>query len=98
MLSSYVNVTDSKNFFKITTDLHVLIFVPTENEATNNKSVLVNIQKFADAQDGDSDNFIRKGIIGDHRNIMSQEYIEKFNKWWTESSSLSQGFSYSKNR
>ena len=66
----------------------------TENEATNNKSVLVNIQEFTDGKEGDSDNFIRKGIIGDHKNSMSQEYIDRFDKWWAESSSLNQGFAY----
>ena len=80
-MPTIVSQTDlEKNFFKMTTNLNVLNFVPTENEAANNKSVLVNIQKFTDAQDGDSDNLIRKGGIGDHKNIMFQEYIDRFNK------------------
>lgn len=57
---------------------------------------MTNIQEFTDGKEGDSDNFIRKGIIGDHKNSMSKEYIDKFNKWYAERDSLNEGFTYKK--
>ncbi|XP_070491074.1 luciferin sulfotransferase-like [Chironomus tepperi] len=65
------------------------------NMATNNKKTIGNFQKFIDGKEGDSDNFIRKGIIGDHKNSMSKEYIDRFDKWWEERSLLKQGFEHS---
>ncbi|KAL7048756.1 hypothetical protein ACKWTF_003479 [Chironomus riparius] len=67
-----------------------------KNGATNNKSVLTNIQEFTDGKEGDSENFIRKGIIGDHKNSMSKEYIDKFNKWYAERDFMNEGFTYRK--
>ncbi|KAL7018258.1 hypothetical protein ACKWTF_010693 [Chironomus riparius] len=62
------------------------------NKATNNKEILTDFQKFRNGEEVDSDNFIRKGIIGDHKNSMSKEYIDRFDKWWSERSLLKQGF------
>ncbi|XP_030749751.1 sulfotransferase family cytosolic 1B member 1-like [Sitophilus oryzae] len=51
------------------------------------KNKACNLQVFFDAIQGDDFyskagiHFIRKGIVGDHKNIMTEEMIKKFDKW-----------------
>ena len=42
--------------------------------------------------DRPTDSFVRKGIVGDHKNQMSEETIKRFNEWMAASSSLKPGF------
>lgn len=39
-----------------------------------------------------TDDFIRKGKIGGYKDEMSEEYIEKFNKWMEQDSQIQTGF------
>ena len=36
--------------------------------------------------------FVRKGIVGDHKNAMSEELIKRFDEWMAASASLKSGF------
>jgi hypothetical protein len=42
--------------------------------------------------DRPTNEFVRKGIVGDHKNQMSEETIKRFNEWMAESPSLKSGF------
>ncbi|KAG5667160.1 hypothetical protein PVAND_015157 [Polypedilum vanderplanki] len=39
-----------------------------------------------------TDNFIRKGIVGDHKNAMSEETIKRFDEWWAQRTTLKPGY------
>ncbi|KAG5667158.1 hypothetical protein PVAND_015155 [Polypedilum vanderplanki] len=39
-----------------------------------------------------TDKFIRKGIVGDHKNAMSEETIKRFDEWWAQRTTLKPGY------
>lgn len=59
-----------------------------ENDKTNNQEF------FSDVLRIKNEHFIRKGIIGGHKSEMSQEYIDRFDKWIAEKENLNQGFAH----
>ena len=44
------------------------------------------------SHDRPTDGFVRKGIVGDHKNEMSEEIIKRFDEWMAASASLKSGF------
>uniref|UniRef100_A0A182W219 Sulfotransferase domain-containing protein n=1 Tax=Anopheles minimus TaxID=112268 RepID=A0A182W219_9DIPT len=51
-----------------------------KNPSTNNDQMVRSAMKMND-REGEQFEFMRKGIVGDFRNELSQEYIEKFDKF-----------------
>jgi hypothetical protein len=52
------------------------------------------MSKTTDYDIKDNLQFIRKGVVGGYRNEMSQEYIDRFDKWMQQKDILNQGFKY----
>lgn len=62
----------------------------TENKMTNLENQLDDMKMKAAAQcdsrsDRPTNTFIRKGIIGDHKNCMTAEMIKRFDEWMLDS-------------
>lgn len=62
-----------------------------ENKATNMSRYLEIFNQISN-HDRPTTEFVRKGIVGDHKNQMSDETIKKFDEWMAESPSLKSGF------
>lgn len=54
-----------------------------ENNAVNMKSMMESMVG-ASKDEEEPKQFIRKGIVGDHKNLMSDDVIKEFNSWIVE--------------
>ncbi|KAL7013349.1 hypothetical protein ACKWTF_015344 [Chironomus riparius] len=62
-----------------------------ENKATNMIKYMELFNQLSN-HDRPVDSFVRKGIVGDHKNQMSEATIKRFNEWMAEAGNLKCGF------
>lgn len=66
-------------------------FQLAENKMTNMQHYLEKFNALSEEK-LPTDVFIRKGIVGDHKNEMSAGMIKRFDDWWAKRSTLKPGY------